>query len=497
MVINRFKKLAIAQDDDSLSKKVAKGSIWVFFIKIGKQLLSLARNIVLARILAPHDFGLFGIALLTLSTLEHFTSTGFKQALVQKKEEPEKYLDTAWTVEVVRSTVLFLLLFILSGPIAGFFDSPSAKALIQVLSFSILLKGFINIGVIYFQKELKFHKTFIFDLAPPLMDLVITISTLLILRNVWALVIGSLAGSLTNVIVSYLIHHHRPKLRFKLSEAKELFDFSKWIMGSTLLNFLLTEGDDILVGRILGPASLGLYQMAYRISNFPATQITQLINQVSFPAYAIIQDQIKRLRSSYLKVLKSIAFFSFPISFYLFFFANDFTSVVLGEKWLAAVPAIQGLVVWGLVRSIGGTTGPLFQAIGRPDLATKVQLIKLIILAAIIYPLTTSYGLIGTVIAVVISALISNPIADYLVIKKLSIKLTDFISRLFFPTLATVITWLALRYFYSFWSNPAQLLPLIINLLLAITFYLAAVLLFDRLGWYKISFKNFLKRSFK
>lgn len=497
MIINKLRNRLIASDEDSLGGKVAKGSFWVFLIKVGKQLLSLARNIVLARILAPHDFGLFGIALLTLSTLEHFTSTGFKQALVQKKERTEDYLDTAWTVEVLRSTVLFLILFLSAGLIAGFFQSPEAKPLIQVLSLAVLLKGFVNIGVIYFQKELKFHKTFIFDLFPSLFDLIVTIGALLILRNVWALVIGSLVGSLANVIISYLIHSYRPTLRLKLAEAKNLFDFSKWIMGSTFLNFLLTEGDDILVGRILGPASLGIYQMAYRISNFPATQVTQLINQVSFPAYAQIQDQINRLGLAYLRVLKTVSILSFPLSFLLFFLAYDLTSVLLGENWLPAVTAIQGLVLWGLIRSIGATTGPLFQAIGRPDLSTKVQLVKLIILAIAIYPLTVNYGLVGTIIAVVGSALISSPISYYLAIKALSIRAKEFVIRLFYPALATGFSWFLLNYFYVLWHDPARLLPLLLNGTIGALIYLAFMFLFDRLGWYKISPRDFLRRNLR
>jgi O-antigen/teichoic acid export membrane protein len=283
----------------SLSQRAVRGGIWVFSLRIVQLLFNLGRLIILARILAPHDFGLMGIALLTMATLETFSQTGFQAALIQKKEDIRSHLDAAWTVLILRGFILFTILYLVAPYAAVFFNAPEAKPIIQVIAFSILLQAFTNIGVIYFQKELEFNKEFKYQFAGTLTDFIVAVSAVLILRNVWALVFGLLAGNAARCFVSYLIHPYRPHLSFDLGKAKELFGFGKWILGSSILFFLIMQGDDIFVGKFLGATMLGFYQLAYRISNMPATEITHVISQVTFPAYSKLQDNIPKLREAY------------------------------------------------------------------------------------------------------------------------------------------------------------------------------------------------------
>jgi len=493
-IIKKIKNKVITKDNDSLGNKTIKSSFWVLVISFSQRLLGLARNIIIARILAPDDLGLFGIALLTLSAIQNFTQTGFAQALIQKKDKPEKYLNTAWTIQLIRGAVLFAVLFVIAPYIAGFFNEPMASSLIRVLSLSMLTGGLTNIGTIFFRKDLRFHKSFILKITGSLADLIITIIALILMRNIWALVVGSMSGSIINLIVSYWIHSFRPRLEFNIKKARELFNFGKWIFSSGLLDYLLIEGDDIVLGRILGAGSLGLYQMAYRIACFPATQVTNLISRVSFPVYSKIQDQVTRLGNAYLKVLKITTFFSIPLSFFIYFFAYDFTTLVLGDKWLPAVIAMQGLAIWGLIRSIGATLGPVFQAKGRPDIGTKIQLAKLILLAIIIYPLTINYGMIGTVWAVVISALVIHPFADYILIRFIKISGWEFIKRLFYPMLGTGLTWLGLLFIQSQIVNSTNFLNFFGLIIAAGLIYLLIMVIFSKLGWYRVSIKSYFKK---
>ncbi|RKY42346.1 MAG: lipopolysaccharide biosynthesis protein, partial [Candidatus Omnitrophota bacterium] len=340
-----------------LLQRAVHGGFWVFALRISQQLFRLGRLIILARILAPYDFGLIGIALLTVAILETFSQTGFQQALIQKKNNIEIYLDAAWSVLILRGFILFTILYFIAPYAAFFFNAPEAKPIIQVIGFAVLFQAFTNIGVIYFQKELEFNKQFIYKLSGTLADFVVVISVALILRSVWALVFGLLAGAMVRLIVSYLIHPYRPHLSFDLKKTKELFGFGKWILGSSILIFLLNQGDDIFVGKLLGATALGFYQIAYRMSNMPATEITHVISQVTFPAYSKLQDNIPRLREAYLKVLQLTAFLSFPIAGLIFVLAPDFTKIFLGEKWMPMVPAMQVLCIFGVTRALNATTG--------------------------------------------------------------------------------------------------------------------------------------------
>lgn len=423
---------------ETLSKRAVRGGFWVFSLRGIEQLFNIARLIILARILAPHDFGLLGIALLTMMTLETFSQTGFNQALIQKKKEIKPYLDSAWTVSILRGIILFAILYLIAPYAASFFEVPEAKLIIQVIGLSILFQAFTNIGVIYFQKELKFKKQFVYQLSGTLVDFIVAVSAALILQNVWALVFGMVAGNFVRCIGSYLIHSYRPHLSLDIKKIKELFGFGKWIMGSSILMFLITQGDDIFVGKLLGVTALAFYQMAYKISNISVTEVTYVISQVTFPAYSKLQDDLPKFRKAYFKVLQIIAFLSIPIAGLIFVLAPDFTKIFLGDKWIPIVSTMQLLAIFGAIRSLGATLGPVYSAKGRPDYPTKLNFMRLILIVIIIYPLTVQFGIFGTALTVLLATIVQNIVLIFHAKIFLQAKLLDFGKCLFFPLSNTI-----------------------------------------------------------
>lgn len=489
----------IKKPGETLSQRTVRGGFWVFSLRIVQQLFSLVRLIILARILAPHDFGLMGIALLTMAILGTFSQTGFQQALIQKKEDISSYLDAAWTVLILRGFILFSILYLIAPYAATFFNAPEAKPIIQVIGLSFLLQAFTNIGVIYFQKELEFNKEFIYQFAGTLADFVVAVLAVLILRNVWALVFGLLAGNVARFIVSYLIHPYRPHLSKDLGKAKELFGFGKWILGSSMLVFLITQGDDIFVGKLLGVTALGFYQLAYRISNMPATEYSHLIATVMFPAYSKLQDNISKLKEAYLKVLQLTAFLSIPIAGMIFIIAPDFTRILLGDKWMPMVPAMQVLAIYGMLRAIGATTGVVFMAAGRPEIRTKIQSAQLIMLAILIYPFTIRWGILGASIAVTTYALVFNLVAVY---KVLNIVKSDYkkpAKLLILPLIGTLVMILTIFTLKTYMFVSIGLTHFLLLVVIGIIIYLLVVYIFDRFLNYgsKLLIQEQIASSFK
>lgn len=482
----------LPQPGEGLYQRTVRGGAWVFGLRITEQVFNIVRLIILARVLAPNDFGLLGIALLGMMALETFSQTGFQQALIQKKENIKDYLDAAWTVMLLRSLILCAVLFFAAPHIALFFDAPQATTIIQVIGISFLLGGaggvggFVNIGVLYFQKELKFNKHFIYRASGTLADFVVAVSAALILKSVWALVFGLLAGNLVRLIVSYLVHPYRPRLSSDLGKAKELFGFGKWILGSSVLIFLLTLGDDIFVGKLLGVALLGFYQMAYRTSNAPATQITHVISQVTFPAYSKLQDNLPSLREAYLKTLQFTAFISIPLAAGIFILAPEFTQIFLTEKWMPMVPAMQALCIFGVTRSIGATLGPIFYAVGKPEIQTRFSTIQLIILAIIIYPLTIRWSILGTSVAVVIPNIISVALCTKAARNIMKIKFQDFFRPIFIPITAAFIMCLFIFLARHFLLFGGSILSVLILALLGGITYFGSMYLCDRATEYKM-----------
>lgn len=470
---------------ESLSQRVVRAGFWAFALRITSRLFGLARTIVLARLLAPNDFGLYGIALLSLSALETFSQTGLNQALIQKKGDTKPYLDTAWTVQVIRGFVLAAILVVGAPLVGSFFAEPRAVLLVRVLGAGVLLKSLQNIGVVYFRKDLEFHKQFIYEFSGTFADLAVAIPAAFILRSVWALVFGLLAGNLVRMVVSYFIHSYRPHLGFNREQFKELFSFGRWILGSSILVFLVTQGDDILVGKLLGVAALGFYQLAYRISNMPATEITHVISQVTFPAYSKLQDTVSKLRNAYLKVLQLTAFISIPLAGLIFILAPDFTKIFLGEKWMPMVPAMQILVLAGLIRSIMATTGPIFEAVGKPGIATRLQVVRLIVLGASIYPLISVWGILGASVSVFLGNLVSTIGFISAVLKVTSCKRREWAKMIAFPLIAELF--MALSMFALKVANTTIGIQTFFILAgVGISTYLSATYLLDRFANYGI-----------
>jgi O-antigen/teichoic acid export membrane protein len=414
----------------TLPQKMVRGGAYLSSLKVIGKILSLIRLIIIGRILAPSDFGLMGIALLTMSALETFSTFGFGQALIQKKENTANYLDVAWTVLIIRGFVVFIIIYLVAPYVAFFFHIPEVIPIIQVLGLITFFQAFTNIGIIFFRKELEFDKVFIYRFVGISTNFVVAVIAALILRSVWALVLGLLAEKIVSIIVSYVIHPYRPHLSKDIEKAKELFGFGRWILGSSIFVFVGEHIDDIFVGRVLSAMALGFYQMAYRISNMLETEITQVISSVAFPAYAKIQDQQTRLQKAYFRIMRLTVAISIPISVGMVFLAPEFTRIFLGEKWMSMVSTMQLLAVAGLIKSIVSTGSPLFVGSGFPKYEFYMQLIRGLIIIIVIYPFIVFMGISGAAIGVILS------IVGMLIIwYPLSQKITKASRKIYFSTL--------------------------------------------------------------
>lgn len=463
-----------------LSHRVVKSGIWVFAARIADRTFYVIRLIILARILLPQDFGVLGIAMLMILNLETFFRTGFSDALIQRKEVTDDYLNSAWTAGILRGAVLSLIVYIIAPYVAAFFDSPQAGPVIRVIGLSFLLRALTNIGTIYFQKELEFDKRFLYQLAGSLADFIVAVSAAFILRNVWALVFGILAGDFTRLIASYVMLSYRPRLVFDFKKVKELFVFGKWVWASSILMFILTQGDNAVVGKLLGAAMLGLYQMAYSMSSTPATEFSHLIASITFPAYSKMQNDMEKLRRAYLEVLHLSSLIAIPLAGGIFILAPEFTKILFGEKWMPMVAAMRVLTLYGMVSSIV-IPGPLLMAIGRPDVRTKLQFIGLIIFSVCIYPFTVRWGITGAAIAATTYVVISGSAALVLISRLITARFRDVIRILSFPMINSVIMVLTIYSLKRILFTNFDLLGLILMVGFGILLYGAVALAFDRI----------------
>jgi len=425
------------KSDQDIYGRAVKGGGWVIATRISQQLLSTARLIVLARLLSPRDFGLMGIVLLTMATINMFTQMGFQEALIQKKKDIVGFLNTAWTLGIIRGLLLFAFLYFGAPCVASFFDIPEVVDVLRVAALSLVVVAVTNIGTVYFVKELFFYKQFILENTGTLVGTVIAIWFAVQYRNVWALVIGRLSGDITRCLLSYVMQPYKPGINFDVAKAKELWRFGKHVFGLTILQFFGLYGDDFFVGKFLGNVALGFYQMAYRISSMVATEFGDLIGKVAFPAYSKLQDNAVKLRGGYFKSIRVISLLVFPVTGGIIVLAPEFTAVVLGEKWLPMTSAMQILSLLGLLKCM--QRAPLFKALGRPDIAKMLAFYRLLIIVVTIYPLTVKLQLAGTSLCMLLSSLVLQPVGFYQLKKVAGIKFKDVLKIFSAPTLTTLI----------------------------------------------------------
>ncbi len=481
------------QDGPStIQQKMVAGGAWSFALKGVEQVFILARLVILARMLAPGDFGLLGIALIMMSALDVLSQTGFQQALIHNKGEIQSYLSVSWTVLAARGFILFFIILITAPLVAGFFGIPEAQPILQVIGLSMIFRGLTNPGVVYFLKELDFKKQFFYSFSGNVADFAVAISAVLVFHNVWALVFGWLAKDFVTLVASYIVHPYRPRVEFEMSKARGLYRYGIWVFTLGVLAFLVTQGDDVVVGKWLGATALGLYQMAYGLSSAPATEIGNTISQVAFPAYSKLQDDKAELRRTFTRTLKFMLLLAIPLAGAIFILAPEFVLVFLGEQWVGVIPAMQILAWWGIMRAIIESANPLFWALGKPRVTAVLQFLQVLVLFSLIFPLIYYANIAGAALAVVLSAVPIFIIINKTLVTTLEMNAREYYRMMFYPLAMILVSFLptlAVR-----WLSPLPELAtfLLMTLTYAVSFIITGSLV-DR--WTNYSVWNFLREQ--
>jgi O-antigen/teichoic acid export membrane protein len=422
----------------SLISRIVSGGLWSFAFRIVSRGVGLIRTIILARLLFPEDFGQIGIVMTIFTLLDCVSQFGFSQALIHRKDYDKGHLDTIWTASLLRSVVLFAILFGAAPLAAGFFEIDRLTVLMRVVAVSVLLTGFTNVSVALFQKEFDFKKYFLLEAISSLVELVFSVSAAYYLKNVWALVFGGMAINLSRLLLSYLLHPYRPSLCIDTAKFLELFAFGRWILLAGVVITVITQGDSVFVAKAFGAVAVGYYQMAFLVTNLLATEITNTVSQLVFPSYSKIREKQALVQEGFLHAFQFIVVLCFPLSAGVFVLASDFSKIFLGEKWAAIVPLIQIMSILGSLRAFGGAAISLFWGMGVPNIVLRYSAIQLIALAFLIVPLSFWLKLEGVALAVVGSYMILETLYARKVISLIGTGWLRFLRIMVAPGLASL-----------------------------------------------------------
>lgn len=398
--------------------------------------------LILARFLSPFDFGLLGLATLSVNLLNVFSETGIESALIKKEGIEEIDLDTAWTLALIRGWLLFVIMFLSAGWVSVYYENESLKPVMETMSISFLFLGFTNVGIVYFQKDFEFKKKVFLESSADIIGSLTAIVLALWMRNVWALVAATICWTVAKCIGSYAMHPYRPRIRIDKATAVSLLSFGKHIFWIGLMAFIITSFGDALVGKLFGATILGFYSMAFSIAHFPVSSLTGVVSQVFFPAYSALQNEPKRAEKAFLRAFEATVIFLFPFTTMMIILSESFTVLFLGEKWMPMLPSLKVLCVFGLLRSISSIYYPLHLAL-NPANQTKIKILDVIVFVISIYPLTAYYGIVGTSFALCLVYFINVIINTLLTNKLIQLNVWKLLSSLRSPLLASLTMMMA------------------------------------------------------
>jgi lipopolysaccharide exporter len=417
---------------------------------------------IIARLLSPDDYGLMGIISVVILIVEVFSRTGFSTALIQKSGEIDDYLNAAWTADLLRGVLQGSVLLVLATPLARFYGSEQLALLLTATAIVPVFQGARSVGVtVLLFRRMDFRRLAFYETVCLFVGTVVKISLAFLLRNVWALLGGLVAQWLSAVVVSYWIAPFRPRFEVNLDKWRELWTFGQWEWLSATMGTLFNNGDELLVGKLLGTQALGYYHMGYRIANMVTSEGVYAVRRVLFPAFSSIQDDVARLRRAFLDFWQLSAILGFGFSVTLYVVASPLVSVFLGSKWEPMVPALKVLAIWGGLQVLKTATSPLFRSVNRPDWSAKSLTVRAIVMGLLIYPLSIQWELVGASLAVLLASVVDLPITMIWVSKSIDCRLLDLVKLLILPTIGVgmvvVVTGLE-RIVLSTTNDMAQLL---------------------------------------
>ena len=391
-----------------LVKRVRSGVSWNISSSMIGQLIAFVRSVVLARLLAPEDFGLFGMALTIVAAVNALTTIGLDRTIVANKfdtpEELKAHLDTVWSAELIRSLVIALMVSASAFPMSRFYGQPQLKAIIPILGLVSFVQGFQNIGLVILRKQITFARIFWYELATNVSGIALTVALAVVMRNVWALVIGLLLTAAMGTVLSYVFHAHRPRLAFEKTALSRALSMGKFTLVIAVASFITNMADNVLVGRLLGSGALGNYSLAFNIASAPIVIVVFSLATVFFPAYAeITSDNRKRLEPAFTKVFSISLMIMLTITVTLFLLAEDIVHLLFGDRWTTAGTVLRVLALAIPLRGLAQIISTAFWGLNRPKEAAVGRTLEAVVFLAALYPLVTAFGLVGAAWAGVIA----------------------------------------------------------------------------------------------
>lgn len=459
----------------NLKTKASNGMKWNAIERFAILIISFIINIILARLLSPSDYGLLAMLAVFIAISEVFVNSGFGVALIQNKERTEVDFSTAFYYNIFMSIIFYALLFFIAPYISEFYEASSLTLITRIISLNLIIAAFGSLQNIKLVVKVDFKTQAKIALISNITAGIVCVILALLGFGVWVLVVQSVLSTLLKTLLRIYFVKWMPLFVFSKVSLNKLFGYGSKILAITLIDVLYNNLYNIIIGKKYSSASLGYFSRSNVLLNLPITNITSIIEKVTFPILSEIQNDIPRLAVNYRKILKMSAFISFPVLSLMCVLAKSIVIILLTEKWIEAVPFIQVLSFSFIFYPLNVINVNLLKVIGKTNLLVKLEIFKKIVTTIIIL-ITIPYGVIGLCYGIVVSTFLSYIINSIFIGKIIEFGLMEQLNDLF--PLILLSTSMGVVLFFTSQLIESYLVELLIGSILGSIFYLGTSYIF-------------------
>lgn len=472
---------------------VISNLIWRFAERCGAQLVSFIVSIVLARILAPEDYGTIALVTVFTAILQVFVDSGLGTALIQKKDVDEIDFSSVFYFNFAVCLILYLGMFAAAPFIADFYGDVTLVPVIRILSLTIVISGVKGIQQAYVSRNMLFKRFFFSTIGGTIFSAVLGIAMAYAGFGIWALVAQQLSNTFIDTLILWITVRWRPTKSFSWTRLKNLLSFGWKLLVSSLLDTAYNNLRNLIIGKMYSSSDLAFYNQGDKFPKVIVTNINASIDSVLLPTMSSVQDDKERVKQLTRRAIKTSTYVMAPLMMGLAFCAEPIVSLVLTDKWLPCVPFLRIFCTTYMFWPVHTANLNAINAMGRSDWFLRLEIIKKIMGMTILLS-TMWFGVMAMAYSLLLSSVLSQIINSWPNRKLLGYGYLEQV-RDFAPGILLAVIMGICVYFISF-LHLSTIVTLLIQFIVGAAIYIgvSAILKLEEFEYLLGMVKSFLKK---
>lgn len=454
---------------DSLRQKTVSGVFWSGIERFSVQGIQFLIEIIMARLLTPSDYGVIGMLAIFLAISQSFIDSGFSNALIRKPNRTEVDYSTVFYFNIIVGTFFYFLLFFTSPLIADFYKTPILEPITKVVALNLFINSLVVVQRARLTIAINFKTQAKASLIAVLISGIIGITLAYQGFGVWSLVVQSVCNTGINMILLWIFSKWKPLKTFSYQSFKEMFSYGSKLLLSGLIDTTYKNIYTIVIGKKFAATELGYYTRADQFAQFPSSNVTGVLQRVTFPVLSSIQNDEERLRNVYRKYLRISSYVIFPLMIGLAAVASPFIRLILTDKWEGVILLLQILCIARMWYPVHAINLNLLQVKGRSDLFLKLEVLKKLVgvtILCITVPMGITMMCVGSAFSSVIALVINTYYTGKLIRVSFFMQMKDLSPTLAYSLSMGLFIYLTINFINS------NLLQLIVGIFIGVLYYL-------------------------